>query len=117
MAGEGAVSAVTPNSGGYGTVATIQGTNLYGGGTSVNSITLDGTEVDTIVSHSNEEMVVVVAASNSAAGFGDIRIVSNTGAFVVSTGTWQCLQNQWSTCSPLHQEPLILGWPSTVPGF
>ena len=70
---------MSPANGQVGVVVTITGTDLLAGGTSLTSVTLDGTAAT--VQTESETQVVVVAAS-SAAGTGDVVLTSNSGAVV-----------------------------------
>jgi hypothetical protein len=70
---------VSPNSGHYGTVVNITGTNLLAGGASIVSVSLAGTNVDSILDDDQDSFVTVVAAA-SAAATGDVVVVSDNGA-------------------------------------
>ena len=85
----GVISTLTPGSGQIGTVVTISGSNLLGGGSTISSITLAGTAVSQITSFSNNNIVVV--AAQATAGTGDVIIVANTGATTVATNGWTAL--------------------------
>eukprot|EP00049_Salpingoeca_infusionum_P016687 m.343502 g.343502 ORF g.343502 m.343502 type:complete len:2822 (-) comp16130_c0_seq1:301-8766(-) len=86
----GNVTSVTPGSGQYGTVVTINGTSLFNGGTTVSQVMLGGTEVVSILS-ATQTSVVVVSNSSTPAGAEDVVLYSDSGAPVTSTGTWEYL--------------------------
>eukprot|EP00048_Salpingoeca_helianthica_P009485 m.135995 g.135995 ORF g.135995 m.135995 type:complete len:990 (+) comp14881_c0_seq3:2221-5190(+) len=81
---EGQISGVTPSSGQVGTLVTISGQRLLGGGTSVVLVTLNGVGVARIASQSNTQVVVEVNSS-SVVGAGSVVLYSNTGAQVIGT--------------------------------
>jgi hypothetical protein len=85
----GSITSVNPSNGQYGTVVTIAGSNLLGGGASISSVTLVGTEVETIVGGNDEK--VTVQAAVSTAGAGDIVITANTGAVTTLVDGWEYL--------------------------
>jgi hypothetical protein len=76
------IASLFPVSGQIGTEATISGTNMLMGGSSITSVTIAGAEVESIVSYSDIEIVVVRAAG--AAGAGAITLLANTGATTTS---------------------------------
>lgn len=76
------IASLFPVSGQIGTEATISGTNMLMGGSSITSVTIAGAEVESIVSYSDIEIVVVSAAG--AAGAGAITLLANTGATTTS---------------------------------
>jgi hypothetical protein len=74
---ESTLTTVTPSSGQFGTVVTLSGLRLYGGGAQVVSVTLAGTAAS-IVNESDSEVVVV--AGDRAAGSGHVVVTADTGA-------------------------------------
>ena len=84
------ITSVTPASGQLGTVVTIAGTNMLGGGASVASVTLGGSPVGSIDAESNTVVVVTVADVAAAAG-GDVVVTADTGAEVTLAGAWEYL--------------------------
>ena len=82
---QGQISSNDPQGGQAGTVVTICGSNLFGGGEQIEEITLDGVSV-TITSSNNSVIVVVPGdLTTRRANFfpGQIYIMSNTGAVVI----------------------------------
>jgi mucin-19 len=79
----GAIVSVSPNSGEFGTYVSIVGSSLRGAGSSVVEVTLIGRLAEII---SESDSLLVVRASNGPLirEFGEVRIVSNTGAFLIS---------------------------------
>merc|ERR1712166_1523612 len=82
----GVVDLVSPARGQLGTLASIYGSNLLGGGTSIVSITLAGVHAE-VLSFTNETIAIRVSQSLSL-GLGDIVITSNTFAKVNQTNGW-----------------------------
>jgi hypothetical protein len=80
----GAVSGVEPDTGQTGTVVTITGTNLLGGGRSVQSILLDGVSA-TVTEATPTSITVSMDDLSQQIEFyrGTVHIVANTGAVVV----------------------------------
>lgn len=74
----GEITEISPASGQVGTRVTIYGTNMLGGGVTIDSVKLAGVEVDEIVSSSDEKVEVIAAASVFAEG--EVILVSDTGA-------------------------------------
>lgn len=87
---DGTITSVTPSSGQLGSLVTIIGTQMFGGGASLNAVSLAGVAVASVVS-ANDSVIVVVAARSSAAVTGDIVITSNTGAIVRVVDGWDYL--------------------------
>jgi hypothetical protein len=86
----GRVVSIQPNSGQIGTVVSIRGGNLFGGGSSVDTVTLAGIPVKEKVTATNTEVVVVV--DDAEAAVGDIIITSDAGASVKVPGEWNQLE-------------------------
>jgi hypothetical protein len=83
----GVISSVTPSIGTVGTRVYINGTNLLGGGTSVQSITLNGILAD-VISFSNKQMIVRANIDYNSTAAGPVIIVSDTGAIVEISNGW-----------------------------
>ena len=88
----GSIETVTPSFGQLGTRVTLNGTNLFGYGTSLQQILINGT-MATILSNTSTN--VVFAAPNISNGFSnvvvDIELTSDSGAIVESIGGFQYL--------------------------
>lgn len=85
----GVIDTVAPNVGQLGSVVTLSGQRLLGGGSAVDSVTLAGFAA-TVTSESNTEIVVTAAASPSALN-GNVVIVADTGAEITLPGGWTYL--------------------------
>lgn len=79
---QGEIASASPSSGQTGSVVTILGQRLLGGGASVTNVLLAGTPVRQILS-GNNTVVTVVADRASSATTGNIVIQADTGALVV----------------------------------
>lgn len=86
----GNITAISPTLGHEGTLVTIVGANLRMGGARVDTVYLAGVEVDTVVNHTDD--VVIVRASPGNASMGDVVIVSDTGATTTLAGAWTYVQ-------------------------
>ena len=86
----GDINDVSPSSGQFGTIVSITGTSLLGGGGSITSITLAGIAVEQIVNQTNE--LIRVVAADASARSGDIVIRVDTGAVVTRLDGWQYLE-------------------------
>ena len=80
------ILSVTPESGQFGTIVSIQGSLLYGGGTRIASVSLGG--VSASIKSQNSTLIVVVAQSGAASNGGNIIVVSDTGATAIDEGVW-----------------------------
>ena len=89
---DSSVTQVKPNNGQVGTFVSISGTNMFGGGANLVSITLAGTVVAEVRKVSGTYIEVRVAPSNST-GAGDIVLTANTGSRLI-------LDNGWTYNSP-----------------
>ena len=86
------IELIKPAKGQLGTLVTISGTSLLGGGDSVATLTLAGVDAGNITSESNTEIVVEIA--DSTADTGAIVITSDTGAVVTTNDSaWEYLEN------------------------
>ena len=95
----GAVTGVEPSSGLVGTVVTISGSNLQGGGSEVVTVTLGGIGAS-ISSENNTDVVVVAGASPAATGAVDVVLTANSGAVVTGTGAWSYTFSNITECEP-----------------
>ena len=77
---EGEISLLSPARGQFGTMVSIYGSNLLGGGTSIVSLTLNGVVPAEITSADND--LIKIRAGVSDPGVGTVRIVSDTGSVV-----------------------------------
>jgi hypothetical protein len=84
---DGAISSATPATGQLGTVVTIGGARLLGGGTSPTSVTLAGSAAN-VQSFSATRIIVDAIASSASNGAGAIVITSDTGAVVTRSNIW-----------------------------
>jgi len=84
---QGAVAHVSPRSGQLGTYVNIFGENLLGGGTSLESITLNSASPYVLTSITDSRIQLRAAGSDQL-GIGDITIISNTGAIVSLENGW-----------------------------
>ena len=82
----GTIQKVGPNKGQQGTVVTITGTTLLGGGTAVHKITLAGTAIESLKNGASDTSITVTAATPAKVGKGDVVIVSDSGAVVTLAG-------------------------------
>lgn len=100
----GQVDTVTPNIGTIGTRVTIMGSNLFGGGESVDRVSLGG--VEAIIDSSSDSMVTVIAQLGVPISMSDVEIVSNTGARILPPSAWtyEELGNITSVDPPVGQQ-------------
>ena len=97
----GAVTGVEPSSGLVGTVVTISGSNLQGGGSEVVTVTLGGIGAS-ISSENNTDVVAVAGASPAATGAVDVVLTANSGAVVTGTGAWSYTFSNITSVSPAN---------------
>ena len=83
----GTIATVAPAQGQRGTIVTISGTELLGGGAAATPVTLGETPVLQIVS-SSSTAVVVRAGASSNLGLGNVTVESDTGAVVQRANAW-----------------------------
>ena len=83
----GEIDSVTPASGQYGTVVTMRGRSMLGGGLQPPSVTLAGTAVASVLNSSDTLLIVV--ADSSTAMIGDIVLMADTGATVTRVDGWE----------------------------
>ena len=82
----GQIDAVTPSSGRKGTIVTITGTGMLGGGQEVSSVLLNGVSaLEIMVSY--DTFIRVRAGESGVTGAGNVTIIANTGAEVSSIVT------------------------------
>ena len=91
----GSIADVTPSFGQLGTRVTLNGTNLYGYGTALQRLLVNGT-VATVFSVSNTSIVfgapnISSGSSSSLVGLVNIELTSDTGAIVESIGQFEYL--------------------------
>ncbi len=86
---EGNIVEVSPNTGTAGTRVTITGSNLLGGGSTVQRVLLGGVEA-MITSGDSDETVIVTAQEGGDPGAGpsSVEILADTGAIVSGEGLW-----------------------------
>ena len=88
----GSISSVTPAIGQIGTVVTIQGARLLGGGKTIVAVYLSGIKVDRIVSYNDIVVSVIAGDGDKNASVidqtGFVRIVSDTGSVVERASAW-----------------------------
>ena len=87
----GKVNSVTPAQGQIDTVVTIMGARLLGGGKSVRSLILGGVELNSTIKEATNDRIVLVS-KNGGENEHDLRIVSDTGAFITTTNVWSYLK-------------------------
>ena len=92
----GSITSVTPNAGASGTLVTIQGVELYGGGTGVTRVLLGGQTAFLSRSDSSAGPIVVVAQAGT--GVGDVVVVGNTGVTVRLVNGWTYSSIDSATC-------------------
>jgi len=114
QAEEGVVSSVSPGSGQYGTDVAIAGTGLLGAGSSVESITLGGVLIETLVSQS-DTLIRVIAAHADAAGSAQATVITaDSGAVVTADASWEFLEE--GTISSLEPASGQFGTVVTIAG-
>ena len=103
------ISSITPPNGVGGTTVIINGTNLLGGGNTIELATVAG--IMAVVISSSDDEVVIVTGSNVAGDIltGELVLESDTGALTV--GMWsydeECMNNTFGTagnCMPCNEE-------------
>jgi hypothetical protein len=83
----GAIQLLSPARGQLGTLVTIQGTGLLGGGSQITAVLLSGIAVHDLESGNNTH-VVVRAGASATAGAGNVSITSDSGATTVLVDGW-----------------------------
>ncbi|XP_019848673.1 PREDICTED: uncharacterized protein LOC109580202 [Amphimedon queenslandica] len=113
---EGVIDSVTPSRGQFGSLVTINGSNLLGGGISIAQIYIDGVPPN-IVSFNEDQIIVTLGDHTSRTDgipSGEVYIESNTGA-IIRGGTFeQLLPGNITSFSPLSGR---LGTIVTIHGF
>lgn len=92
---EGGIFSVAPSRGRNGTVVSIQGENLYGGGASLQNIVLAGEVATNIINQTTTEVFVsapLSSGNNDNSFTGDIILVSDTNAHVIRVDGWTYVQ-------------------------
>ena len=95
----GSINSVAPIRGQYKTVVTVQGTNLFGHGTTIVAASIAGVAVHQIGLKNNTYVELVAGASGATRG--DIVLVSDTNATVVladGTARNSLPSGQWGVC-------------------
>jgi len=82
------VMSVSPSQGQNGTVVTLQGVGLLAGAENITNVWLNGVPVRSIVSYTDNMIVVRAADFNSSTLAGDVNYLTNTGAMVTEPGVW-----------------------------
>ena len=82
------ISSVSPGSGQNGTVVTISGIGLLGGGSSIQSVTLGGVDVQNISLFSDTEIIVVAASFINSTAVLDIVYTTDNEARVTIPASW-----------------------------
>ena len=87
---EGEITRLTPNHGTEGTRVLIEGSNLLGGGSSVQRVLLNGVDavIESSTNSSAADSRVAVIAQAGEPGLGGVEIVSDTGARVTRAFSW-----------------------------
>jgi len=99
---EGVITSVFPSSGQVGTYVTITGERLFGGGTALDSVSLNGLDVDEIVL-ANNTIVVVRASASLNATIGTVKLISNLLSIVEEENAFEYLeQGVISDATPSH---------------
>ena len=83
----GEILSVTPTEGSMGTLVTIMGTNLLGGGERAEMVILNSVPATEIVVDFDSLIQVVAGPSTTSIAPGNVQIISDTGAVTESTGT------------------------------
>lgn len=81
----GEISSVSPEEGGMGTIVTIMGTNLFGGGESAETVFLNNVPAQSIVTNFDNLIQVVAGQTATALSPGNVQVISNTGAVTESS--------------------------------
>jgi hypothetical protein len=83
---EGVVNDVTPVRGRHGTTVVITGERLLGGGSDIDSVTLDGVTAEYEAgSATDDEVTVVAAGSDKSNSAGDVVLTADTGATITAS--------------------------------
>ncbi len=81
----GEITSVSPDEGGMGTIVTISGTNLFGGGDRAETVLLNNVPVQSIVTNFDNLIQVVAGQTATALSPGNVQVISNTGAVTESS--------------------------------
>ena len=93
----GSIASVVPSTGQFGTLVTISGSNLFGGGPAIDFVTLAG-ESTTLLSSDNTEIIVRVPAATPKSGA--VLLVSESGATVTKLGGWALIRAELCCAKP-----------------
>ena len=113
---EGVIDSVTPSRGQFGSLVTINGSDLLGGGISIAQIYIDGVPPNVVSFNENQIVVTLGDHTSRTHGIppGEVYIESNTGA-IIRGGTFeQLLPGNITSFSPLSGR---LGTIVTIYGF
>ena len=83
----GEITSVSPEEGSMGTIVTIMGTDLFGGGERADTVLLNNVPAQSVITNFNNIVQVVAGQSVTALTPGNVQIISNTGAVTESTTT------------------------------
>ena len=112
---EGEIIKVTPRSGQQGTIVTITGHGLLGGGNFIQSATL--ANLSATVVNSNDSLVMLQVtrnSNNSNSMLGDVMLIANTGAVIRQSRGWTATIP--TVISNVHPEEGQLGTYVTITG-
>ena len=99
----GTITGVSPSEGNRGTVVTITGSRMFGGGSEAATVLLNTIPASRILVNDESFIQVVAGASSTALSAGRIQIIANTGAFVnseLSEAAFTYLQPETVNFSP-----------------
>ena len=83
----GEIQSVTPTEGNMGTLVTITGTNLFGGGSSAEMVILNNVPAVDIVVNYDSLIQVLAGPSSTMLNPGNVQIISDTGAVTESASS------------------------------
>ena len=83
----GEIQSVTPTEGNMGTLVTIMGTNLFGGGSSAEMVILNSVPAVEIVTNFDSLIQVLAGANTTVLNPGNVQVISNTGAVTESASS------------------------------
>ena len=112
---EGVIFTAEPQQGQVGTVVTIRGEGLFGGGSELAAVYLAGVEAGVNVSETEDSSVSVTAMDGgSSRQTGDIVLVSNTGAHIRKINAWTYVEA--GTIAGIQPEEGQFGTEITIEG-
>ena len=92
----GVITGVSPSEGNRGTVVTVTGSRMFGGGDRTTMVLLNNIPASEILVSDENLVQVVAGASENALSPGTVQVIANTGAFT---------ESQLSTASFTYLEP------------